>query len=164
MAKATQFAAAIATAICFSSLVGSAVANSHPTLFVEGRVYCDQCRAQFETKLSEPVESATVALECRTRDTEEVVYTHEVETDKNGAYMIPAESGHAELICEVVLVRSPDEECNEIIAGASRARIVLSTNSGVAEPVRHANALGFMAKEAVAGCDKVLEDMGINEV
>ncbi|OIS99019.1 anther-specific protein lat52 [Nicotiana attenuata] len=43
------------SALCIVALAN--FAHCHPQVFdVEGKVYCDTCRVQFETKLSENVE------------------------------------------------------------------------------------------------------------
>lgn len=54
MAKTCAVAALIATIFCFSSFLNLAQATSE-TFFVEGKVYCDTCRVQFETKISQPL-------------------------------------------------------------------------------------------------------------
>lgn len=41
----------LASALCFLSLLGFAYCET-PRLFVEGKVYCDTCRAQFVTRVS----------------------------------------------------------------------------------------------------------------
>ena len=41
----------LASALCFLSLLGFAACENR--FFVEGKVYCDTCRAQFVTKVSE---------------------------------------------------------------------------------------------------------------
>lgn len=55
MAKATI--ALIISALCVLAFAGSALAKGGETLFhVEGRVYCDTCKVQFETRISEGIE------------------------------------------------------------------------------------------------------------
>lgn len=50
MAKSFE-AVALVAALCFVSLVGFAQCNDYLT--VQGKVYCDTCRVQFETKVTE---------------------------------------------------------------------------------------------------------------
>ena len=50
MAKTFAVAVLIATVFCFSTL-----AQATDFFSVEGKVYCDTCRVQFETKISEPL-------------------------------------------------------------------------------------------------------------
>ena len=52
MEKASVIAL-VSLAICLSSLLS--FANAEDTFFVEGKVYCDTCRVEFETRLSEPI-------------------------------------------------------------------------------------------------------------
>ncbi|TXG60304.1 hypothetical protein EZV62_014877 [Acer yangbiense] len=127
---------------------------------VDGKVYCDTCRVKFETSLSEAVEGAGVKLICRDRVSEETKLEMEAETDKSGNYKFEVEGDHAEEICEVHLIKSPREDCNEIVKGWNSARILLTTDVGVVDSIRQANALGFMKKEALENCAKVLQDLG----
>lgn len=53
MAKNVSIVALVVALSCFCSL---AYATTKTNLFVEGRVYCDPCRVQFETRLSVPLE------------------------------------------------------------------------------------------------------------
>ncbi|TXG46985.1 hypothetical protein EZV62_026279 [Acer yangbiense] len=161
MAKTlSTVAALIATAaLCFSALVGVAQATEQK-LVVDGKVYCDTCRVKFETSLSEAVEGASVKLICKDRVSEETKLEMEAETDKSGHYKFEVEGDHAEEICEVHLVKSPREDCNEIVKGWNSARILLTTDVGVVDSIRQANALGFMKKEALEKCGGVLQAMG----
>ncbi|KAK3198841.1 hypothetical protein Dsin_022256 [Dipteronia sinensis] len=161
MAKTFSTAAAlIATAaLCFSVLVGVAQA-AEEKLVVDGKVYCDTCRVKFETSLSEAVEGAGVKLICRDRESEETKLEMEAETDEAGHYEFEVEGDHAEEICEVHLVKSPREDCNEIDKGWNSARILLTTDVGVVDSTRHANPLGFMKKEALDKCAEVLQGLG----
>ncbi|KAL5736411.1 hypothetical protein ACOSP7_030918 [Xanthoceras sorbifolium] len=148
-------------ALCFSALVGVAHAvEKSSALVVEGKVYCDTCRVKFETSLSQPVEGANVKLVCKDRESEENKLEIEGVTDKSGHYSFSVEGDHAEEICEVHLIKSPMEDCNEIVKGWNSARVLLSTDVGVVDSVRHANALGFMKKEAVEKCAEVLQVLG----
>jgi hypothetical protein len=53
MAKCFTVAAFVATALCFSSVLISAYAADY--LDVEGKVYCDTCRVEFQTKISDAI-------------------------------------------------------------------------------------------------------------
>ncbi|TXG66849.1 hypothetical protein EZV62_008124 [Acer yangbiense] len=168
MAKTLSTVAALIAiaALCFSTLVGVAQATERKLvvdeqkLVVEGKVYCDTCRVKFETTLSEVVEGAGVKLICRDRVSEETKLEMEAETDKSGHYRFEVEGDHAEEICEVHLVKSPREDCNEIVKGWNSARILLTTDVGVVDTIRQANALGFMKKQALENCAKVLQGLG----
>ncbi|XWS16895.1 hypothetical protein CRYUN_Cryun33cG0020700 [Craigia yunnanensis] len=158
MAKASLIAL-VSLAICLiSSLLCFAYAAD--TFFVEGKVYCDTCRVEFETRLSEPIKGVTVNLECRNRTEGSITYNQEAVTDESGKYRIPVEGDHEEEICEVSVIKSPREDCNEFMEAWKKARIVLTKNDGVCEPLRFANSLGFLKKEAVPGCAEILKEMG----
>ncbi|XVE63395.1 hypothetical protein DITRI_Ditri07aG0017000 [Diplodiscus trichospermus] len=151
--------ALVTLAICLSSLLSFAYAED--TFFVEGKVYCDTCRVEFETKLTEPMKGATVNLECRNRMGDgSLPYSREAVTDKWGKYSIPVEGDHEEEICEVRVTKSSREDCSEFMGPWNKARIVLTKKNGVREPTRYANSLGFKKKEAVPGCAQVLKELG----
>ncbi|KAJ4821902.1 hypothetical protein Tsubulata_032190 [Turnera subulata] len=160
MAKSFAIAALVATALCFSSLLISANAKKSDTLFVEGRVYCDTCRVEFQTKLSEPLGGVKVRLECNSRENGTLTFSEEGVTDKGGSYTLSVRGDHEEDICQIKLLSSPRADCNEQFQSTDMARILITRNVGVAEPKRYANALGFKIKTALPECDKVLTDMG----
>ncbi|TXG66750.1 hypothetical protein EZV62_008025 [Acer yangbiense] len=151
-----------AAALCMAALINVAEAGNEKdtSLYVEGKVYCDTCRVQFETPISENIAGATVTLLCRNRMTELVSVEIEAVTDESGRYTIKVDNDHADSICEVHLTNSPREDCSEVTAELNAARILLTNDVGVVGPVRYANALGFMRKEALKNCAKVLKDMG----
>ncbi|KAK3012519.1 hypothetical protein RJ639_008005 [Escallonia herrerae] len=158
MAKAI---ALIVSALCILAIAD--FAHAHEQYHVQGQIYCDTCRVQFATRIAEPIEGAAVRLECRKRDgSENVTYSVEGVTDAEGLYHLPVEGEHEDEICEVILVKSPREDCSEQMDEFNRARVVCSSNSGIdnAGQVRYANALGFMIKEALPGCKQVLDELG----
>ncbi|KAK9267831.1 hypothetical protein L1049_010267 [Liquidambar formosana] len=161
MARSAVFL--LAAALCFSSLLGSALSNpSHFT--VEGLVYCDTCRAQFVTKLSEYMEGAKVRLECRNREGGDLTYSVEGETDKTGTYQLGVDGEHENEVCEIVLVKSSKPDCSEISTDTytrKASRISLTSNNGMVSGKRLANPLGFMKKEALPECSEVLKELGI---
>ncbi|KAI9184920.1 hypothetical protein LWI28_002476 [Acer negundo] len=151
-----------AAALCMAALMNVAEARKEKdtSLYVEGKVYCDTCRVQFVTPISEYIAGATVTLLCRNRMTELVTVKIDAVTDKSGNYTIKVDNDHADSICEVHLTHSPREDCNEVTAELNAARILLTNNVGIVDPVRYANALGFMKKEALKNCGEVLKGMG----
>ncbi|ONI12473.1 hypothetical protein PRUPE_4G167200 [Prunus persica] len=155
MAKNVSIVAFVVALSCFCSL---AYATTKSNLFVEGRVYCDPCRVQFETRLSVPLEGAVVALECRGRENGTLAYTLQGKTDKNGIYSLPTDEDMEEQICEVRTVSSPRANCNEHFE-FERARVLLTYNNGVKSMARYANPLGFMQKESVTECEQVLKEL-----
>jgi len=159
MAKSTII---LASALCFLSLLASVYSDDR--FFVEGRVYCDTCRAQFITKLTEYIEGATVKLECRDREGGNLTYSTEAATNKTGTYSIPVDGDHENEICDVALVKSSRDDCSEIshdLFLKKTARISLTKNNGIATPVRLANPLGFLKKVPLPECKKVLLELGI---
>ncbi|GER29166.1 pollen Ole e 1 allergen and extensin family protein [Striga asiatica] len=151
---------ALASALYILAL--AAISNAHNNLFlfnVEGDVYCDPCRVQFETELSQKLVGATVRLECRHADTKTVIYSLEGITGPNGHYNLSVVGDHGDEICEVSVVNSPNNECNEPLG--EKSRVVLSNNDGMHSTVRIANAIGFQTKTALPQCGPVLFNMGV---
>ncbi|EEF38957.1 Anther-specific protein LAT52 precursor, putative [Ricinus communis] len=158
MAKSFTFGALIASALCFSSLLSSALATAG--LYVEGKVYCDTCRVEFETKLSEVIPGTRVKLECKNRENNTLTYAVEGVTDASGIYRLPVEGEHEEDLCEVKLIKSGKPDCAEAFKSVDHARVLLTHNVGVVQPTRYTNPLGFMKQKASPECGKVLQDMG----
>ncbi|KAJ7965678.1 Pollen-specific protein [Quillaja saponaria] len=123
---------------------------------LQGRVFCDTCRAGFETSATTYIEGATVRVECKDRNTMEVRYTMEGTTDQTGTYKIRVNEDHEDQICDCMLVSSPELGCNTAAPGRDKARVTLTSYNGVASEDRYANAMGFMKEEAVSGCDEIL--------
>ncbi|KAK4344577.1 hypothetical protein RND71_034753 [Anisodus tanguticus] len=148
------------SALCIVALAN--FAHCHPEVFdVEGKVYCDTCRVQFETKLSQNLEGATVKLQCRNITTETETFSVEGVTDKDGKYKLTVEGDHQDDICEVTVVKSPREDCKETESGYEKARIECSENVGMHNAVRYANPLFFMKAQAVEGCKEVLDELDL---
>ncbi|KAL5718856.1 hypothetical protein ACHQM5_011717 [Ranunculus cassubicifolius] len=129
------------------------------SLTVEGSVYCDTCRILFPTDLSTPLAGATVTLSCRDRLGGDVTFTQEADTDENGHYKITVEGDHEEEICEVKLVKSSDNSCNEINTEINTARVLITSNNGIIETSRYVNPLGFLRNEPLTDCPELLKSM-----
>ncbi|KAB5521383.1 hypothetical protein DKX38_025702 [Salix brachista] len=155
MAKCFTIAAFV---LCFSSFLISAYAVDY--LDVEGKVYCDPCRVEFQTKISEGIPAAKVKLVCNNRDSGAETYTVEGATDSSGTYRLPVVGDHEDDICEVKLVESSRPDCNERFQSIDSARILLTKNVGVVDKTRYPNALGFKKKVAQPECTDVLKEMG----
>ncbi|CAJ1961898.1 unnamed protein product [Sphenostylis stenocarpa] len=155
----------LASALCFLSFLGSACAKER--YFVEGTVYCDTCRIQFLTKLSETLEGATVRVQCSQVDNvKNVTFHKETTTDKTGSYRVEVDGDHEEDTCEVILVKSPRPDCSEIDHEShllQAATISITKNNGIVSPIRQANPLGFLIKERLPGCAELFKELGINE-
>ncbi|XP_002522577.2 olee1-like protein [Ricinus communis] len=152
----------LASAICFLCLLSIAHGESHFT--VEGKVYCDTCRVQFITKATSYIKGARVRLECKDREGGAITFSAEAETDATGTYHIPVNGEHEEELCEIIPLKSPDPDCNEINQDPfvkKAAQITLTNHNGIASPTRSANPIGFLKQQAVPECSGILREMGI---
>ncbi|GMJ13844.1 hypothetical protein like AT1G29140 [Hibiscus trionum] len=132
---------------------------------VIGHVYCDTCRVEFETKISQPIAGATVKLECRNRSDESPTYNSpEIVTGSSGVYIIEVVGDYEDSDCEVGLVKSPRVDCNEMTEDWRKARVVLTGLDGISGNIRYANNLGFKKKKALPECKNVLTKMGYYEL
>ncbi|GMI90593.1 hypothetical protein like AT4G08685 [Hibiscus trionum] len=144
-------------ALCLVPSLVSATRMVKNPLMVQGQVYCDRCRAGFETPKTTNMAGAKVKVVCSDRKTGEVVYEREGYTDSTGQYKIRVSEDHLDEICDAVLVKSSQPECAQMTPGRERARVILTNFNGIASNTRFANAMGFMADEAEAGCAEVLK-------
>ncbi|KAK8579916.1 hypothetical protein V6N13_143072 [Hibiscus sabdariffa] len=144
-------------ALCVVPSLISATRMVKNPLVVQGQVYCDHCRAGFETPKTRNMAGAKVKVVCSDRKSGEVVYEREGQTDSTGQYKIPVAEDHLDEICDAVLVKSSQPECAQITPGRERARVILTNFNGIASNTRFANAMGFMADQAEAGCAEVMK-------
>ncbi|XP_020583077.1 pollen-specific protein C13-like [Phalaenopsis equestris] len=145
--------------LAFICLVSSiALVTSIDTFSIQGRVYCDTCRAGFETNITEYIPGAKVRVECTHFLTNKVEHSNEGVTDSSGSYKITVSNDHADEICEVVLVESPQENCMEIEKGRDRAQVLLANDGGISGNTRHANSLGFLRNEPLPFCAQLLQE------
>ncbi|KAM3386756.1 hypothetical protein ACQJBY_009970 [Aegilops geniculata] len=147
--------------VAIFALAGIAVANDLPDYIVQGRVYCDTCRAGFETNATEYIKGAKVRLECKRFGTEKVERSIDGVTDEKGTYKIELKDSHPEDICEMVLVQSPLPNCNEIQELRDRAEIVLSRNVGISDNIRMANPLGYLKDKPLPVCPDLLKTFNL---
>ncbi|CAK9311242.1 unnamed protein product [Citrullus colocynthis] len=154
----------LVSALSLMSLLNLA-SSEKDRFFVEGKVYCDTCRVQFFTKVSKFLEGATVKLVCKEIEGGSVTFSKEAVTDKTGSYSIEADGDHEEELCEVSLVKSNDSDCDEISLEKYEhmARVSITNNSGITNPVRLANPLAFMKKDKLPECKEVLRELGFDE-
>lgn len=124
---------------------------------VRGRVWCDNCRAGFETPASTYIAGAKVRVDCKSKTTGANTCSFEGHTDRTGTYNILVIDEHEHELCESVLVSSPDKGCANVVAGRERAPVFLTSNNGVASNVRLANALGFQKDVALPRCAQILK-------
>ncbi|KAI0510170.1 hypothetical protein KFK09_010770 [Dendrobium nobile] len=130
---------------------------------VEGRVYCDNCRAGFVTNITEYIEGATVALECKHFESDAVEHSIEAVSGAGGYYTISVPNDHEEEVCYVKLLKSPRADCAEFVENRDQARILLTENSGQANNLRYANSLGFLKDEALPVCAELLKAYSLDD-
>ncbi|OIV91979.1 hypothetical protein TanjilG_06607 [Lupinus angustifolius] len=161
MAKSTII---LVSALCFLSLFDSAYCKDR--FFVEGLVYCDTCRIQFITKLTEFLEGATVRMECKEENGGKVTFSKDAVTDSSGSYKVEVDGDHEEDICEVKLIKSPRPDCSEIDTEfhlEQSAKVSITKNNGIVSNVQSANPLGFLRKKRLPACAEVLKDLGVDD-
>ncbi|XP_058103607.1 anther-specific protein LAT52-like [Magnolia sinica] len=151
----------LAASLCLFSLLSFASCVEY--LRVQGTVYCDTCRAGFETRLSENIAGAKVKIECKSLITNEITFTAEGVTNETGGYNIRVGGDHEEEMCEAVAVSSPRKDCQKLDPERDRGPIVLTRNAGIESNIRYANPLGFMIDNDVAGCAEALKEVGFRK-
>ncbi|KAJ3703186.1 hypothetical protein LUZ61_006891 [Rhynchospora tenuis] len=124
---------------------------------IEGRVYCDTCRAGFETNVTEDIVGAKVRLECKGYKSGVLVYSVDGVTNSTGKYKIVAHDNHVDQICEVALVESPRPDCKEIFKNRSRAPVMLSDDNGISSFNRYPNSLGFLKDKPLDICGAIMK-------
>ncbi|WVZ97081.1 hypothetical protein U9M48_042642 [Paspalum notatum var. saurae] len=151
---ATSAVAAVASG---APTPASAPGGHPPTFTVTGRVYCDNCRAGFETNVSHNIAGAKVQMECRHFETQELHHKAEATTDAGGWYRLEVQDDHQEEICEVMVIKSPEADCAEIERFRDRSRIPLTRNNGIEQRgIRYANPIAFFRKEPLKNCGEIL--------
>ncbi|KAJ1271028.1 hypothetical protein BS78_06G097300 [Paspalum vaginatum] len=159
--SAVLIAAVVALAAAGGGLVA---AVREDDFFVEGSVYCDTCRAGFETNATTPIAGAKVRLECRhyMSASGAVERSAEGSTDAAGRYRIElVDNRGREEVCAVALVSSPVPGCAEKEVGRDRAPVALLVDAGLATTVRRANPLGFLKAQPLPNCGQILNSYGL---
>ncbi|KAM7507333.1 hypothetical protein LguiA_017786 [Lonicera macranthoides] len=149
--------------VVLSSLLLLAIAalphcHAAERFIIEGKIYCDTCRVQFETRISEPLEGAEVELRCRCGESNKEKITVRTKSDKDGKYVLSVEGDYEKDICEVTTISSPRPDCSEPMD--EHARVVCTKNMGIVNDRRYANPIGFIKSEALPECQQVLDEMG----
>ncbi|OEL24532.1 Pollen-specific protein C13 [Dichanthelium oligosanthes] len=159
--SAVLFAAVVAAAANSGVLVA---AVRQDDFFVEGSVYCDTCRAGFETNATTPITGAKVRLECRRYMSASGAVERSAEgaTDAAGRYRIElVDNRGAEEVCVVALVSSPVPGCGEKELGRDRAPVDMLKDAGLATTVRRANPLGFLKDKPLPNCGHILSSYAL---
>ncbi|KAI7754248.1 hypothetical protein M8C21_018008 [Ambrosia artemisiifolia] len=147
----------LALCVLLPALISAARPMSRPYV-LQGKVYCDTCRAGFETSATTYIEGAKVRVECKDK-TQKLLYTAEGTTDATGTYHINVNEDHGDETCDVVLVSSPLGDCKNADPGRDRARLALTSYNGIVSDTRFANAMGFMKDEVMSGCTTLLQSL-----
>ncbi|KAE9587156.1 hypothetical protein Lal_00004658 [Lupinus albus] len=142
--------------MCVLPAMVAAIRPEKNPFSVKGRVFCDPCRATFETSATTYIAGAEVIVQCNDRVTNEVVYTKKGITDSTGTYTIDVNEDHKDQVCDAKLVNSNHPTCNEITPGRDQARVILTGYNGIASMNRLVNAMGYMTQEVQSGCADVL--------
>ncbi|KAJ1270758.1 hypothetical protein BS78_06G076200 [Paspalum vaginatum] len=157
-------AAVLFCAVLFCVAADTAVvATNAPDYVIQGRIYCDTCRAGFETNVTEYIKGAKVRLECKHYGTGDVERAIDGVTDETGTYRIELKDSHEEDICQVVLVQSPRKDCAEVQPDRDRAGVLLTRNVGICDSVRFANPLGYFKDVPLPVCSALLKQFGLND-
>lgn len=104
-----------------------------------------------------------VKLECRHRQTQEVLYSAVATTDRTGSYKIFVENDQKENICDTMLLSSPHRRCKLADPGRDRSRVVLTSNNGVVSNDRYANNMGFTVEEPMSYCAQLMQQYQLTE-
>ena len=147
----------LALCVLLPVLISAARPMSRP-FRLEGRVYCDTCRAGFETSATTYIPRAKVRVECKDKE-QKLLYSMEGTTDSTGTYHVLVNEDHGDETCDVVLVSSPMGDCMTADPGRDRARVVLTSYNGIVSDKRFANAMGFMKDEIMSGCTTLLQSL-----
>ncbi|KAF7085754.1 hypothetical protein CFC21_089150, partial [Triticum aestivum] len=155
--RASLLLVAVLCALAASSASAARDLRLRPTQFVvRGRVWCDTCRAGFETPASTFIAGAKVRVECKSRSTGAQHAASRV-TPTTPVPQHPCADEHEHELCESVLVSSPDTACAKAVAGR-RGPLSSSTTTTVSRPTfRLANALGFEKDTPLAACAQILK-------
>nr|AFK37732.1 unknown [Lotus japonicus] len=143
--------------LCVVPAMVAAIRPAKNPFIVKGCVYCDPCRAGFETSATTRIAGTEVMLLCRQKNSNEVVYTKRGWTNSKGEYTISVSEDHGDQICDAKLISSPHPTCKEATPGRDQARVILTRYNGIASDDRFANAMGFMSENVAAGCTQILK-------
>ncbi|XP_010269200.1 PREDICTED: pollen-specific protein C13-like [Nelumbo nucifera] len=144
-------------ALCVLPAFVAAARPARNPFTVFGKVYCDNCRAGFETSATTYIPGAKVRVECRDRDTLNLLFSVDGVTDSTGSYKIQVAEDHEDQLCESVLVSSPQNDCSAVEPGRERARVILTRGNGIASDNRYANSLGFIKDQPLPGCAEIMK-------
>lgn len=144
-------------ALCILPALVSGTRPSRNPFLIKGRVFCDTCRAGFETSACTSIPGARVRIECKLRDSLQLVYSVEGVTDSAGSYQLMVNEDHEDQLCYAMLVSSPQRNCATPSPGRDKASVMLTRSNGIASDTRYANAMGFMMDQPMSWCAQLLQ-------
>ncbi|KAJ1411376.1 Pollen protein Ole e I like [Sesbania bispinosa] len=151
------FRIAFLVVVCVLPAMVAAIRPNKNPFCVKGRVYCDPCRAGFETNATTYIAGAEVILQCRDTATNDIVYSKQVKSGSSGEFKIFVDEKLEGQICEARLVSSPLYDCNEATPGRDHSRVLLNRFNGLATSDRFINNMGFMKKDVASSCAEILK-------
>ncbi|CAL0326514.1 unnamed protein product [Lupinus luteus] len=150
------------TAVLRGSDYGRIYRSALDKFLVQGKVYCDPCQFEFESRLSKSLSGVKVILECRKADGENTTYSKEATTDANGFYFLNVEGDHEDEICAVRTELNTHKHCNVPMKTSDLDRIVLTKHDGVSSSLRFVNPLGFKTEKINGECAKVYKELELD--
>ena len=142
----------------FGKLKGSA----SDKFLVGGKIYCDPCQFEFESRLSKPLSGVKVILECRKPDSDNITFSQEGTADANGFYNLNVVGDHEDEICAVRTEANTHKHCNVPMKTSDSDRIVLTKHDGVSSSLRFVNPLGFKTQKINDECAKVYKELELD--
>ncbi|XWS41538.1 hypothetical protein CRYUN_Cryun17cG0090300 [Craigia yunnanensis] len=136
-----------------------------------GKVYCDACRAGFETSKCSYIPDRIIKLMFPFRlsvcfssmfnlsDQFLTVQSIGAVTDSTGTYNSLVEDEHQDQLCYATLVSSPIPSCRIADNRRNKATVILTRSNGAIANLHHANAMGFLQDKAAAGCQELLKKL-----
>ncbi|KAH9625884.1 hypothetical protein KSS87_003398 [Heliosperma pusillum] len=109
------------------------------------------------------VRGAKVKLQCRQRNTQEVLFESEGVTDATGTYKIYVDKDQQNNVCDTILVSSPHRRCKLPDPGRDRSRVTLTSNNGIVSNERYSNNLGFWMAQPMSFCAKLMKQYELTE-
>ncbi|CAL0310186.1 unnamed protein product [Lupinus luteus] len=152
--------APVAGAEDFGKVAGSATDK----FLVQGKVYCDPCQFEFESRLSKPLSGVKVILECRKPESDEKTFSQEATADANGFYALNVVGNHEDEICAVRTEVNTHKHCNLPMKTSDSDRIVLTKHDGVSSALRFVNPLGFKTQKINDECAKVYKELELDTI
>ncbi|BFG38154.1 hypothetical protein CerSpe_244280 [Prunus speciosa] len=117
---------ALASALCFSALLGFACCENPDSIYALGLVYCDNCHVGFPTTSSKVIEGAEVQLECSDKKGGAPTYRAWKKTNSEGMYEFEvSKKVNVNSYCEIIAFESNLDDCRNIVHGDASQELKL---------------------------------------